>query len=347
MSERRARFRISLVGLSIAYFVVLGLILVGIEWFAEYFLPLWLLLFAPTAILLLPILLLAVFAIRYRHPRLLVAYAGCVLLVAFGFNRYRFSGSATATPKTFTVISHNIGQGNRWAFEESFAGAKPDAVLLQDAGGRQAIYSRRYPDLQLKGVAQFLVLSRHEIEEVSLVQNALWRGRPVAARFVIRVGDRPIVLYNVHLPTPRRSLTRALSKSVAMEMLWLSDAPMDDYPSYRSWLSARVQLARQLADVFAREPLPYLVGGDFNTPDHGVVYRSFASRFIDAHAHAGRGWGFTFPGAGDGTLARVLGPWLRLDYLFAGPGWKAIDCRVAMDTQSQHRAVLARFEPSH
>jgi len=347
MSEKRARFRFSLIGLSTAYFILLALVLAGVEWFAEYLLPLWLLLFAPTALLLLPIALLAVFAIRYRHPRLLVAYAACVLLVAFGFNRYRFSGSVSPTPKTFTVISHNIGQGNRWAFEEAFPGLNPDAVLLQDASGRQAVYSRRYPDLHMKNVAQFLLLSRHEIEQASLVQDALWRKRPVAARFVIRVEDRSVVLFNVHLPTPRRSLAHALSKSVAKEMLWISDAPTDDYPSYRSWLDARLELARQLGEVFARERLPFLVGGDFNTPDHGVVYRRFAGRLTDAHASAGRGWGFTFPGNGDGMLARVLGPWLRLDYLFAGPGWKPVDCRVAMDAQSQHRAVLARFEPSH
>ena len=68
--------------------------------------------------------------------------------------------------------------------------------------------------------------------------------------------------------------------------------------------------------------------------------------FTDAHAHAGRGWGFTFPGARDGKLARSLGPWLRLDYLFAGPNWKAVECRVASDPTSQHRAVLARFLPT-
>jgi endonuclease/exonuclease/phosphatase (EEP) superfamily protein YafD len=80
-------------------------------------------------------------------------------------------------------------------------------------------------------------------------------------------------------------------------------------------------------------------------PDHGGMYRLFASKFVDAFAASGNGWGFTFPGAKESRIGALLGPWLRLDYLFAGHGWKPVECRTADDALSQHRAVLARFEP--
>ena len=126
-------------------------------------------------------------------------------------------------------------------------------------------------------------------------------------------------------------------------MAWLGQAPTDGFPSYREWLEARLVLARQLAAVFEKETLPFLVAGDFNMPDHGLVYHTFAGKLQDAHARTGRGWGQTFPGSREGRIAALVGPWLRLDYIFAGPGWKPLFCRVADDDRSQHRAVLARF----
>jgi endonuclease/exonuclease/phosphatase (EEP) superfamily protein YafD len=346
MSEKPAHSRFGLRGFCIAYIVILLVVLIALEWWAEYFLPLWFLIFAPPIVLLLPVPFLAIGAIRSRSPRCLLALAACVLVVAFVFSRYRFNFSPDSKEKPLTVITHNIGEGNPRAFHESFAVEKADAILLQDAfRPHELAFTRRYPDLRARSVAQFMLLSRHEITEAALVNTALWRGRPVAARYVIRTPERSIALYNVHLPTPRRSLNHAFSGKVVQEMFWMGNAPTDDYPSYRAWLSARVALARQLAEIFARERLPFLVGGDFNTPDHGVVYRIFSGQLTDAHTHAGRGWGFTFPGARDGKLAQSLGPWLRLDYLFAGPNWQAVECRVASDPTSQHRAVLARFLP--
>jgi endonuclease/exonuclease/phosphatase (EEP) superfamily protein YafD len=103
-------------------------------------------------------------------------------------------------------------------------------------------------------------------------------------------------------------------------------------------------MARGLAAVFQRERLPYIVAGDFNTPDHGAIYHLFASQMMDAFTAAGRGWGLTFPGE-TGNRLTLFGPWLRLDFFFVGRGWKPIECRAEREHKSQHRAVLARFEP--
>jgi endonuclease/exonuclease/phosphatase (EEP) superfamily protein YafD len=92
------------------------------------------------------------------------------------------------------------------------------------------------------------------------------------------------------------------------------------------------------------EKLPYIVCGDFNTPDNGYIHRILAERMIDAHATAGNGWGLTFPGGTGGRAARH-GPWLRIDYAYAGRGWKPVYCETDPGRRSQHRAVAAYFVP--
>jgi endonuclease/exonuclease/phosphatase (EEP) superfamily protein YafD len=116
------------------------------------------------------------------------------------------------------------------------------------------------------------------------------------------------------------------------------------YGNYREYVQDRMRLAQELAKVLADEKLPMIVGGDFNTPDHGYIYHLFAGEMSDAFAHAGRGWGLSFPGTTHNPIA-LFGPWLRIDYLFAGHGWHATECRPEPGQKSQHKAVFARFEP--
>jgi vancomycin resistance protein VanJ len=331
--------RVTLVSVLLAIVVFAGM-----HWIAERSLILYILLFVPPFLIVAPFLILALLAAKRRRWRCAVANGGMVLLVGFGFYRYRLAGGSSDADGKFTVISHNIGQGNRVAFNDAFPNSGADAILLQDAAGRERDFSRRYPNLRMRGLNQFLLLTPHEIVEAAPVHDALWRGRPVAARFVVRVSGKEIALYNVHFPTPRRSLSHAMSPRVA---LGLEDEPIDGHASYSNWLEGRVTLAEQLAKVISQETLPFVVAGDFNTPDHGLVYRRVSEGLRDSHADVGSGWGFTFPGDGrkGGRLAMLFGPWLRLDYIFAGKGFTPIECRVASDDRSQHRAILARLAP--
>lgn len=345
-AARVPRFHRVLRGFTVAYAVILTVLLIAMEWRAESWLPLALLSFAPPVLFALPLAILIPFTMGAKQWRLCGVQAACLGLLGFVFMTCRFHKPKTTA--ALTLITHNVGQGNRAAFADSFPAEKPDAVLLQDvarADYRETEYRRRYPSYRNRGVAQFILLTPHEIESVGPVNEPLWRGKPVAARFVIKVGERSVAIYSVHLPTPRKALTHVFSPRVALEMLWLSKAPTDGFSSYREWLDARIALARKLAGVFEKEPLPFVVGGDFNMPDHGIVYHTFANRLTDAFAASGRGWGMTFPGTRDGRIPTLLGRWLRLDYWFAGRGWKPVDCRVGNDTFSQHSAVLARFDP--
>ena len=116
--------------------------------------------------------------------------------------------------------------------------------------------------------------------------------------------------------------------------------------SYREWIDARIELARGLARVLATEKKPFLACGDFNMPDHGYIYHLFAGEMTDAFAHAGRGLGADLFRARRSNPAAFFGPWLRLDFAFAGRGWKPVFCMPEPGRKSQHCAVVAQFEPA-
>ena len=332
--------------LSLAFCALLLLLLGAIEWRAEAWVALSILLFFPPVVYVLPFVVLTPVMLSRRKGKHVVLHIVCIAIVMLVFMRWRFHPQQPEGTGRITLITHNIGQGEREAFADYFPGEEPDIVLLQDAARRQAGFARRFPKHRVKALDQFLILSPHTILRGDLMDGLQWKGRSVAARFELMVNGREVAVYNVHMPTPRPSLMRIFSPRVWAEMLGVADAPTEGFPSYRAWLDARIALMRALATELEREKLPYLVGGDFNMPDHGQSYRLIAGKAIDAFAASGNGWGLTFPGAKDSTSGAVFGAWLRIDYLFAGRGWKPVDCRTANDARSQHRAVLARFEPS-
>lgn len=332
--------------LSIGYCVALVVTLIAVEWWAEAWVCLAILMFAPPIGYLLPFGILSPLMLWRRKWSHLLVHSACIVIVLFGFMTFRMHRPGTPSAGSVTVITHNIGQGEREAFAEYFPAEEPDIVILQDAAHRRDLFAKRFPKHRIKALDQFLILTPHTILRADLLNTLRWRERVVAARFELVVDGREMAVYNVHMPTPRSSLNRALSPRVWLEIAGVSDASTEGFPSYRTWLDARVALATGLAKVLSEEKLPFIVGGDFNMPDHGMMYRMFAEKMSDAFAQSGNGRGFTFPGSKDSRSAAILGPWLRIDYLFAGRGWKPVDCRTADDARSQHRAVLARFEPT-
>lgn len=337
---------ITLEWLSVAYcWCMLGL-LACVEWAAEIWVPFTILLFAPPAVYAAGFLLLTPMMLWRRKWRHIALHAGCIFVLFAVFMKLRVHRPLVPAAGQITVISHNIGQGDREAFSDYFPKEEPDVVLLQDAGRGREAFSRRFPSHRIRAIDQFMILTPHTILRADVLDSVRWKGRSVAVRYELMLNGREVAIYNVHFPTPRPSLRGSLSPRVWLEALGIRRAPTEGFPSYRAWIDARLALARSLLAETSKEKLPYIVGGDFNMPDHGRMYRMIAGAMTDAFAAAGNGWGLTFPGSKDSAIAAIIGPWLRIDYLFAGSGWKPVDCRTADDPRSQHRALLARFAPT-
>ena len=144
------------------------------------------------------------------------------------------------------------------------------------------------------------------------------------------------------MPTPRTSLDTMRKTGVHGRFGLATDGEHGEFDYY--W-KARFELARGLLDALAQEKRPMIVVGDFNTPDHGELYKLFSSAMTDSFAAVGTGARATFPADVGGKLFE-LGPWLRLDYLFAGKGWMPIGCEVEPAVRAQHLAVMGRFQLS-
>lgn len=315
--------------------------LLWLEWRGEQQWLSSLILYLPMQALLLPALLLAPLCLLLGRPRWAALHGVAIIAVAFGYGNFRWIAPRPAGPESLCVITHNMGQGNPQQFIDFVRTQNPDVVLLQDSRRGGQDIARLYPGSFKVARGEFSCVSRHPILRSRVLSSPNWGGRPVMVRYEVGLPGGVVVLYNVHLPTPRHELNRFRQRRILRDLVGDAKTPAGLH-RYHEWLAARVALARAVAEVFRTEPEPFIAAGDFNMPDHGQIYHLISANLADAHLKAGRGWGLTFPGSTHNALA-FFGPWLRLDYVFASRGWEPLACAPEPGGRSQHKAVVARL----
>lgn len=325
------------------YVIGLLVLLLGLEWWGERSWIFSVLLYSPIQVCLLPLAVLTPVCLLFRWRLLLWHFVAAGVLI-FGFMTFRWSPVPPVGGSELRAVTFNYGESNRVQFMSFLEAEKPDVILLQDARNRGAELAMRIPGMYASDLGQFAFLSKFPIKKAAVVDSVEVQGQPVAARYEIQFQGRVTAIYNVHLPTPRQQLSRFIGGRRVLGDLVGHGHREPVYGNYREWIEERVRLARALAKVLAEEKEPMIVGGDFNTPDHGYIYHLFAGEMSDAFAHAGRGWGLTFPGSTHNPIS-FFGPWLRIDYFFSGGGWRVTECRPEPGRKSQHKAVFARFVP--
>lgn len=338
-----AWFRRALGWLTAGYVGGLLLLLLGLEWWGERNWVFSLLLYSPIQMCLLPLAVLTPVCLLFRW-RLVVWHFVAVVYLLFVYMTFRWHSVPPVSGSELKAVTFNFGESNRVQFMSFLEAEKPDIILMQDARSRGREFAAKIPGMYWNDVGQFAFLSKFPIQNATLIDSAQTDGQSVAARYEIQFQGRTIAIYNVHLPTPRQQLSRFLGGRRILGDLVGHGHHEAGYGDYRGWLRERVRLGQALANVLAQEKYPMVVGGDFNTPDHGYIYHLFAGEMKDAHTQAGRGWGLTFPGSTHNPVA-LYGPWLRIDYFFAGRGWRVTECRPEPGFKSQHKAVFARFLP--
>lgn len=308
--------------------------------------------YAPPLLWLLPgLLLLPMAFMTWRGG------AACALLAVAGWWLLVFSGwklpktpleVVSLKPVVMRVITFNRGQAQGHSLRPFLTEVGPDVVALQDARGRSGYYRTdpayaAFRDVREEG--EFVLLSRHLVlQQAALsaqnLQEMEGRGVSYGARWVIDWHGSLVAIYNVHFPSPRRHLGSTGVSRILPQLTALAfgdDSKVDPY-----WLW-RVELARDLVRRLQKEPLPWILLGDMNTPPRGVIYSLLLSTGEDLHVSAGEGFGHTFPGDTRNPLA-LARPWLRLDYVFADRNsWEPRWVRPELGAHSQHLPLAAEL----
>ncbi|MCP5559309.1 MAG: endonuclease/exonuclease/phosphatase family protein [Verrucomicrobiaceae bacterium] len=273
-----------------------------------------------------------------------------VWFYAFGLPN---SGGAAISQRptgSFVVLTNNHGQSANQSLQPFKNATQPDVMVLQEASARAPYYLRAAEYAEFKAaqsVGEFTLLSRHPISSATpLTLEKDGKKQTVAVRFTVEWGSQSVAVYAVHLPSPRHALSFQARGPFILGMIgWMSPGLGARRDTYQAYWDYQIELAEFLLKRIQGEALPAVAAGDFNAPDLGYIHSLFQNELTDAHAAAGAGTGFTFPGTTHMPLS-LGGPWMRIDYVFASKHWTVSTCVTEQDRPSQHRAVAAVLELS-
>ncbi len=230
-----------------------------------------------------------------------------------------------ASDDALTVMTYNLGAGlaDPVRLVGVLRASGADVVGLQELAPEQAAAVDRwlaeaYPFRFLRplGIPGKGLLSRFPLRDAALLE--LFPGRP-DARATVEAPGGPVTVVVAHPPPPRIG---------------------------RRW-PENAAAAEQIGRVVAAATLggPAVVLADLNrAPWQGACRRLAAARLVDAFGRAGRGRGATSPtrlGVGGGWVG--LPPFLRIDYVWHTPHFRALAAWVGEDAGSDHLPVLARL----
>lgn len=299
------------------------------------------LIYLPAGIWLLPMGVLLPLALLVRP------WSALPLLVAplavWVYLDYSFAGAQPIGGDRLVIMSANVGQRNRSNIVEKIEHIQPDIVALQEA-----MHFRGHRILpgyfNAERISEYQLLSRFPILKSEPIRYRSVSPYIVAVRHELDYKGRRIVLYNVHLPTPRSDFEKLRGPGAVRELSdFGSFLHADKRSAFAQAMSRRAELGRRLSDRMAMESLPVIAMGDFNMPRRSYNYRRFNDLLVDLHDVCGSGTGHTFPGHTSNPIA-LFRSWMRLDYIFVSEHWRGGRFLVEGDSQPQHRAVIGEVE---
>jgi len=327
--------RLASIGCSIL--VIVGILLT--KKMAETFWLTGALLYAPPAGWLLPLLILLPGSLLLDRAQFPLHLATLLFVIFYSFE-WKAGKGLKLEEADFTVLTNNIGQSGDSSFRKFSESINPDLILLQAVEAKVYRFPNSFPGYHAAASGEFGILSKHKILDAKPVPGL---ERPVASRFVIDVDGQEVVIYNVHLPTPRNALGSLRGNGFLHSLLKgggvLSASVRQEFQEF---MDRSIRMAKVIAKEAAGETAPVILGGDFNAPSQGIIARTLSEQFYDAHRKTGHGCGFTLPGRTRNPLS-LFGPFMRIDHIYSNSMLKPVGCTVEKKRPSQHRAVAAGY----
>lgn len=342
-------FRSFTLWLTVIYFVLGAGLCLAMRFVGEGNIATAFLLYLPPSLWLIPLVPLLFLGLLFHRLCFIAQLSiGCSLLVWLGFPLIRLSAAAghEETAAAISVMTYNRGQNMNQSLQPFKNATHPDILVFQEAAGRAAGFqhSTDYAEFgHAADIGEFTVLSRYPISACSLVPANASPLSARAARVVINWNGKPVSVYTVHLMTPREVLGSYMRGAFLWGVIGVPGTPWAaKRRQYQTFWDSQINDAREIMAAVKNDVNPCIIAGDFNAPHTGHIHQILTSELGDAHAAAGHGFGFTFPGVTRNPLS-LGGPWMRIDYIFYDRHWKAIECVTERDRPSQHRALMARM----
>lgn len=306
--------------------------------------------YLPQNIWLIPLFFIAFLNICFFR-RLLIVSLICALVWFVFISKFNIGFSKNFEGTKIVVLTNNIGQDNKESLSPFIKSQNPDIILLQEAFGRGRQFTNSFPQFMHFQIGEFAILSKFKVLNATNITMPDKPYRVLCARFEIDFSSNRVAIYNVHIPSPRSDLNRAFGLRLFAGMIgvFYRSGRFESIKSEfdESWKQRNI-LYEHLMEVLRNEKLPFVVAGDFNIPNYGPIYRELTRIMTDSFEKCGIGWGYTFPGDTRNPIS-LFGPWIRIDYVFAGKGFSPISVSTESKRRSQHRAVSAclAFNPSN
>ena len=198
--------------MSVLYLLALCGVLYSLEHCTEQQWYLGALLYLPPEGWLLPLVILLPLALLTR-PAVCLLHVTAMAVVYLGYMDARAFGREpnevalqVNSNDVLTVITANIGQRRVKNLQPFLDRQQADVIAFQEVVYPPKAFLKTYPDYDVRVEGQFTLASKLPIMNSGIVPDPTFEGRPVAAWFELNYGDRPVVIYSVHMPTPRSFL---------------------------------------------------------------------------------------------------------------------------------------------
>jgi endonuclease/exonuclease/phosphatase (EEP) superfamily protein YafD len=258
-----------------------------------------------------------------RAWRLLIATLPLVVfLVGPGVWRYVPKPRPEVAGEPVTIMSVNLLANNpltdRMVAEA--AAVRPDLLVLQEYSFHwheafQAALGDDYPHtafVRRNDSFGLAIYSRRPFVGPADMSLRFGTVSLPQGRIVIRIADRDVVLYNVHLMPPRS----------------------------HAWAVEQRRQFADLLELLEREKLPTIVCGDFNfTNASAFAWKLRRRGLIDAHLLSGYGRGATWPARGPFRWF----PGVRIDHVFISEEFTSTRSEVGRCPGSDHYPIVVEI----
>lgn len=331
--------------LAFGYPLALLIVLALFHWVGERFWLTTLLLYFPRALLAMPLPIIIAMLLTRRRRWLLPTQAFALWLIVVPLMGLEINTDKEPKPEStrlriFTFNVHYTAQSKE--FLSTLEQADADLVLLQEGGNEGASFWHQLsPKYQWRVTGEFVFGSRFPITEIFVPREISVDGRHFSPQFVryrILTPSGPLVIYNMHPPSPR----------IALSSVWRQLANHDhsiDWPRAETRRQVEANTQRRLACVTAlladaqkNNAAPIIIAGDTNLPHQSWLLQRLLHRYRDVFETVGTGWGYTFP-------TQPL-PWMRLDRILVDDRLGILNAHVSSKSVSDHAAIWAELEMS-